>query len=240
MNYRSVMVFGTASVVDDPEKKLEVLHGLTDHLIRGRWEEIRQPSPEELRRTLILAIPIDEASAKIRVGPPIDEEEDYALPVWAGVLPLQLTAWSRCPIRGSRPGQGARLRHVFQRTQGRVMKPAVDPQENPLLLPTPLEWAGLALRDPLALLNDHAYLEKKAATNALELLNRWPEPSCPDEWTPTLAAIAADEATHLARSSGSWSNAAAGSSAPTATTTLAACRLHVRKGTGDRNWWIDC
>ena len=69
--------------------------------------------------------------------------------------------------------------------------------ENPLLSQTPEAWAELALRDPLALLNDHAYLEKKAATNALELLNRWPEPSCPEEWTPTLAAIASDEASHL-------------------------------------------
>ena len=92
MNYRSVMVFGTAQVVDDPAKKAEALHALTDHLIRGRWEEIRQPSPEELRRTLMLAIAIDEASAKVRVGPPLDEDEDYALSMWAGVLPLRLTA----------------------------------------------------------------------------------------------------------------------------------------------------
>lgn len=92
MNYRSAIVFGTATVVDDPVQKFEVLHGLTNHLIRGRWEEIRQPSPEELRKTLVLAIAIDEASAKIRVGPPLDEEEDYALPVWAGVLPLTVTA----------------------------------------------------------------------------------------------------------------------------------------------------
>ena len=75
-------------------------------------------------------------------------------------------------------------------------KPLLD-REIPLLIRTPLEWAELALRDPLALLNDHAYLEKKAATNALELLNRWPEPSCPDEWTLTLASIASDEASHL-------------------------------------------
>jgi nitroimidazol reductase NimA-like FMN-containing flavoprotein (pyridoxamine 5'-phosphate oxidase superfamily) len=92
MNYRSAVVFGTATVVDDPEKKVEVLHALTDHLIRGRWEEIRHPSPDELRRTLVLAIPIKEASAKIRVGPPLDDEEDYALPVWAGVVPLKLSA----------------------------------------------------------------------------------------------------------------------------------------------------
>jgi uncharacterized protein len=97
MNYRSVVVFGTATVVDDPEQKFEILHALTNHLIRGRWEKIRQPSPEELRRTLVLAIPIDEASAKVRVGPPLDEEEDYALPVWAGVLPLRLTASEPIP-----------------------------------------------------------------------------------------------------------------------------------------------
>jgi tRNA 2-(methylsulfanyl)-N6-isopentenyladenosine37 hydroxylase len=70
-------------------------------------------------------------------------------------------------------------------------------REIPLLSQTPAEWAELAMRDPLALLNDHAYLEKKAATNALELLNRWPEPGRPDEWTLTLAAIAGDEAAHL-------------------------------------------
>jgi tRNA 2-(methylsulfanyl)-N6-isopentenyladenosine37 hydroxylase len=70
-------------------------------------------------------------------------------------------------------------------------------REIPLLNRTPEEWAELALRDPLALLNDHAYLEKKAASNALELLNRWPEPVCPDEWPCTLAAIASDEASHL-------------------------------------------
>jgi uncharacterized protein len=92
MNYRSVVVFGTASLVDDPEQKREVLHALTDHLIRGRWEEIRQPSQQELKKTLMLAIPIQEASAKIRTGPPLDEEEDYPLSMWAGVVPLKLTA----------------------------------------------------------------------------------------------------------------------------------------------------
>ena len=77
------------------------------------------------------------------------------------------------------------------------MEQSLLDREIPLLSQTPGEWAELVLRDPLALLNDHAYLEKKAATNALELLNRWPEPSCPEEWTPTLAAIASDEASHL-------------------------------------------
>jgi nitroimidazol reductase NimA-like FMN-containing flavoprotein (pyridoxamine 5'-phosphate oxidase superfamily) len=97
MNYRSVVVIGTARMVDDPEKKQEVLHALTDHLIRGRWDEIRQPSPQELKRTLVVAIDIQEASAKIRVGPPLDDEEDYELPVWAGVLPLAVTAGKPVP-----------------------------------------------------------------------------------------------------------------------------------------------
>jgi uncharacterized protein len=92
MNYRSAVVLGTARVVDDQQKKFEALHALTDHLMRGRWEDIRQPSPEELRRTLVLEIAIESASAKIRTGPPLDEEEDYALPMWAGVLPLKLIA----------------------------------------------------------------------------------------------------------------------------------------------------
>src|SRR5579859_339754 len=67
----------------------------------------------------------------------------------------------------------------------------------PLHWQTPVRWGAAVLREPLLLLNDHAYLEKKAASNALELLNRWPEPSCPEDWTLTLAAIATDEASHL-------------------------------------------
>jgi nitroimidazol reductase NimA-like FMN-containing flavoprotein (pyridoxamine 5'-phosphate oxidase superfamily) len=97
MNYRSVVVLGTAKVVDDPEKKFEALHALTDHLMRGRWEDIRQPSPDELRRTLVLEIAIEAASAKIRTGPPLDDEEDYALPMWAGVLPLRVSTGEPFP-----------------------------------------------------------------------------------------------------------------------------------------------
>ncbi len=92
MNYRSAVVFGTARLVDDPGEKGRALHGLSDHLIPGRWQEVRVPSPQELKATLVLALPIDEASAKARTGPPIDDEEDYALPVWAGVLPLRTVA----------------------------------------------------------------------------------------------------------------------------------------------------
>jgi uncharacterized protein len=100
INYRSVVVFGTAVLVSDPEEKLAAMNALTDHLIPGRWVEIRQPSAQELKRTLVLGIGIDEASAKIRVGPPIDEEEDYQLDVWAGVIPLKMTA--EAPIADAR------------------------------------------------------------------------------------------------------------------------------------------
>jgi nitroimidazol reductase NimA-like FMN-containing flavoprotein (pyridoxamine 5'-phosphate oxidase superfamily) len=91
MNYRSVVVLGTATAVVDREEKLRVLEALVEHVMKGRFAEARPPSDAELNATMVLRLPIDEASAKIRTGPPIDDEEDYALPVWAGVLPLQLT-----------------------------------------------------------------------------------------------------------------------------------------------------
>jgi nitroimidazol reductase NimA-like FMN-containing flavoprotein (pyridoxamine 5'-phosphate oxidase superfamily) len=91
MNYRSVVVLGTATVVIDREEKLRVLDALVEHVMKGRSADARPPSEAELNATLVLRLPITEASAKIRTGPPIDDEEDYALPVWAGVLPLELT-----------------------------------------------------------------------------------------------------------------------------------------------------
>lgn len=92
MNYRSVVLFGKGSAVDDASQKHAVLNCLAEHLIRGRWADARQPNADELRRTLVVRLPIDEASAKVRTGMPLDDEEDYALPIWAGVLPLRLTA----------------------------------------------------------------------------------------------------------------------------------------------------
>jgi len=91
MNYRSVVIFGKATVLEDPAAKREALHVFTEHFARGRWQEIRQPSEKELQATTVLALPLEEVSAKVRTGPPIDDEEDYALPVWAGVLPLEHT-----------------------------------------------------------------------------------------------------------------------------------------------------
>ena len=92
MNYRSVVIFGRASVVDDREAKLAALRAFSEHVIPGRWDEAREPTDQELKATAVLSVPLEEASAKVRTGPPIDDEEDYALPVWAGVLPLRLVA----------------------------------------------------------------------------------------------------------------------------------------------------
>jgi nitroimidazol reductase NimA-like FMN-containing flavoprotein (pyridoxamine 5'-phosphate oxidase superfamily) len=91
MNYRSVVLFGQATLVEDLAEKREALRVFTEHIAPGRWQEVRQPSIKELQATIVLAIPLEEVSAKVRTGPPLDDEEDYALPVWAGVLPLTLT-----------------------------------------------------------------------------------------------------------------------------------------------------
>jgi nitroimidazol reductase NimA-like FMN-containing flavoprotein (pyridoxamine 5'-phosphate oxidase superfamily) len=90
MNYRSVVVFGTASVVKDATEKAKALFTFSEHVIPGRWAEVRAPNEDELKKTLVLRIPLIEASAKVRSGPPIDDEADYTLPIWAGELPLRL------------------------------------------------------------------------------------------------------------------------------------------------------
>jgi nitroimidazol reductase NimA-like FMN-containing flavoprotein (pyridoxamine 5'-phosphate oxidase superfamily) len=90
MNYRSVVIFGTARVVEEEATKREALRAFTEHIAPGRWSEVRLPTESELKATSVLAIPLEEVSAKVRSGPPLDDEEDYALPVWAGVLPLKI------------------------------------------------------------------------------------------------------------------------------------------------------
>ena len=97
MNYRSVVLFGMGRLVVEEQEKLAALEAVTEHLIPGRWKEARLPNPKELNATSVVSIPIDEASAKVRVGPPLDEEEDHTLPVWAGVLPLQQIPLSPVP-----------------------------------------------------------------------------------------------------------------------------------------------
>ena len=100
MNYRSVVVFGKAREVTDAGEKLRALDALVEHVVRGRSKEARPANDKELRQTLVLAIPLSEASAKIRTGGPVDDEEDYALPVWAGVLPLTITPGEPVPDAG--------------------------------------------------------------------------------------------------------------------------------------------
>jgi uncharacterized protein len=92
MNYRSVVVLGTAVAVEDPEEKLSALRALSEHILPGRWDQARPPNERELKATLIMGLPITEFSAKVRQGPPIDDEEDYAFPTWAGVVPLNMVA----------------------------------------------------------------------------------------------------------------------------------------------------
>jgi nitroimidazol reductase NimA-like FMN-containing flavoprotein (pyridoxamine 5'-phosphate oxidase superfamily) len=91
MNYRSAVIFGRATLIEDREAKLAALFALSEHIIPGRWKEAREPTEDELHQTTVLSLPIEEASAKIRTGPPLDDEEDYAMDVWAGVLPTRLT-----------------------------------------------------------------------------------------------------------------------------------------------------
>jgi uncharacterized protein len=90
MNYRSVVILGKASLVDDPVEKLEALRLLSDHIIPGRWADSRQPNERELKATSVLRVPIEEFSAKVRQGPAVDDEEDYSFPTWAGVVPLEM------------------------------------------------------------------------------------------------------------------------------------------------------
>ena len=90
MNYRSVVILGKAELVTDDDEKNKALEALTEHIVPGRWAEVRWPNELELKATTVLRLPIDEASAKIRTGGPIDDEEDYSMNVWAGVLPVSL------------------------------------------------------------------------------------------------------------------------------------------------------
>jgi nitroimidazol reductase NimA-like FMN-containing flavoprotein (pyridoxamine 5'-phosphate oxidase superfamily) len=100
MNYRSVVALGKATLVDAATEKLEALRAFTEKILPGRWEDARQPNEKELKATSILKLPLTEVSAKIRSGPVLDDEEDYALPVWAGIVPLHVQV--EAPIRDER------------------------------------------------------------------------------------------------------------------------------------------
>ncbi len=104
VNYRSVVVFGQAELIEGSEEKRQALEAFTEKLIPGRWGDARLPSEKELKATAVLRLPLDEASAKVRSGGPLDEEEDYELPVWAGTIPLRLSAGAPQPDDRLIPG----------------------------------------------------------------------------------------------------------------------------------------
>jgi nitroimidazol reductase NimA-like FMN-containing flavoprotein (pyridoxamine 5'-phosphate oxidase superfamily) len=97
VNYRSVVIFGTATAVQDMDERMAAIEAFTERLVPGRWQEVRPPTTKELKAIQVLTMPLDEASAKVRVGPPLDDEEDYALNAWAGVIPLRTLAGAPAP-----------------------------------------------------------------------------------------------------------------------------------------------
>ncbi|HZQ18804.1 MAG TPA: pyridoxamine 5'-phosphate oxidase family protein [Terriglobales bacterium] len=107
MNYRSVVVLGTATPVEDRDEKLAALRTISEHIIAGRWDDARQPNDKELKATKVLRMPINEFSAKVRTGPPKDDEEDYAFPVWTGVLPLSVAVGE--PVKDVRLLEGLKI-----------------------------------------------------------------------------------------------------------------------------------
>lgn len=120
VNYRSVVVFGTGHLVDTPEEKLDALRRFTERLMPGQWDYVRAPSAQELKATSILAIPITEASAKVRGGPPKDDEADRGRPTWAGVVPFRHAALDPVPAEYSAPGVEvpAHVRAYVERHRG--------------------------------------------------------------------------------------------------------------------------
>jgi len=104
MNYRSVVILGRATLVSDSVEKIKALEAFTEHIVRGRWSDVRLPTEAELKATTVLALPLAEVSAKIRTGPPKDDAEDYELPIWAGVVPL--TIMPAAPIADPRLNAG--------------------------------------------------------------------------------------------------------------------------------------
>jgi uncharacterized protein len=118
MNYRSIVAFGTAREVVDPAQKVKSLRVISEHLIAGRWAEVRGPSQKELKATMVLEFSIEEASSKVRNGPPLDDESDYGLPVWAGVLPLEIK--SRPPVPDDKLIEGITVPDYVRRYDARL------------------------------------------------------------------------------------------------------------------------
>ena len=106
MNYRSVTVLGRARLVTDLAERLRALRVITDHIVPKRWDDVRGPNKLEMRQTVVLALPLEEVAAKVRAGPPVDDEEDYSLPIWAGVVPIHTRLGEPVPDGRVLPGVG--------------------------------------------------------------------------------------------------------------------------------------
>jgi nitroimidazol reductase NimA-like FMN-containing flavoprotein (pyridoxamine 5'-phosphate oxidase superfamily) len=118
INYRSVVAFGDARKVRDPKQKIKSLRVISEHLIAGRWADVRGPSEKELKATTVLEFVVAEASAKVRSGPPLDNESDFGLPVWAGVLPLEIR--SQPPIPNDKLIEGVTLPDYVRLDDARI------------------------------------------------------------------------------------------------------------------------
>lgn len=116
INYRSVVILGKATLVTEAEEKNTALEAITEHIVHGRWPDVRWPNEVELKATSVIKLPINEASAKVRTGPPVDDEEDYAMDVWAGVVPLSLAYGP--PIADDRLADGVAVpEHVLNQSR---------------------------------------------------------------------------------------------------------------------------
>lgn len=104
INYRSVVILGRARLVSDSREKTDALRCITNHLVPNRWEEVREPNETEMLRTSVLSLPLHEVSAKVRSGPPLDLEDDYSIPVWAGVVPVHTRFGEPVPDAHVSPG----------------------------------------------------------------------------------------------------------------------------------------
>jgi nitroimidazol reductase NimA-like FMN-containing flavoprotein (pyridoxamine 5'-phosphate oxidase superfamily) len=104
INYRSVVMLGRARVLSEPAEKVAALRCFTNHILPGRWDEVRAPSDQELKATMVLALPLEEVSAKVRTGPPVEDEGDIARPAWAGVVPLHGQLGEPVPMDDLPPG----------------------------------------------------------------------------------------------------------------------------------------
>jgi uncharacterized protein len=201
MNYRSVMIFGMASVVEDPAEKLVALRAFSEHVIPQRWNDVREPNENELKATQVLRLPLIEVSAKIRTGPPLDDEADYELPTWAGEVPLRLVA--HIPIPDARLPQRVRLPpYIRSYIRGTIQgTPAIEVRmampEDAALVASVLEEAFIEYRPSYT---DGGFAATVLTKDNIETrMNEGPMwvALCNEAIVGTVAAVAKGEALHV-------------------------------------------